>query len=204
MKYCKIIEDEVVEWGVSLVHITNRGHSVDDYTPVKASYRPSTLPWEYVVERKPIIENGEPVQNFEVLQYSIDQYKEIRLNDIRNLTKKALNTRFKLNTPLGFPIDADYISLTDFQAAKNLGLTFLRDANNETQTVTQSDWDVIITTIQGMGVQLKKNKWDLEDAIKVIEVNETYTTEKQALQAIFDVGIGMLKDLDPETPVSLQ
>ena len=95
------------------------------------------------------------------LEIIFQRAKEDKTQKIREAFLDA-SKRPQVDSTLGYSIDGGYQDLQNFQSAKALGATEIRDAMNVTQTVTNSDLELIILKIQENGILMYQQKWNLE------------------------------------------
>lgn len=164
-KYCRIKNDAVKEWNITEKHISNRGHSIDDYVEIMQILPPEVKPWEELREVKPQILNGRVYQNFEIVEMSVDNFKKIRLTILKKETEKALEERPEIDTGLGFSVEGGYRDLINFDSGKKMGLNKIRDSQNKTKIIDPLEWDTIIGAIRNYGLKILQSKWDTEDLI---------------------------------------
>jgi len=96
----------------------------------------------------------------------LENQKEILLVKLRAKTKERLTGRPRIETGLGFAVDGSTEDLMLFENAQKMGLTELRDADNQMQDIELSDWDEILDAIRIYGYGILKHKWDTEKLIK--------------------------------------
>jgi hypothetical protein len=192
MKYCRIIDGKVVEWGIDKQLILNRGHDLADYTAVKPANKPLIQDYQYVVEVTPDVSGSMPVQAWEVREKTLPMYKFEKIKELKDKFHELQDNPPPMDTGLGYKIDMGYRSLMDYAVAYELGVEQIRDWLNVSHPITPTEWQQILLTIKTLGLQMFQAKWDLEEQIMSIEVGTTYETTTDALIAIQNVGLGSI------------
>ena len=65
-EYCRILDGKIVEYPVYLIHIQNRAHPVELYTPVTHANAPVLPEFGYYTKSIALTENGTPLVTYEV------------------------------------------------------------------------------------------------------------------------------------------
>jgi hypothetical protein len=92
--------------------------------------------------------------------------KEMKRIKLKAKTKERLNSRPRISTSLGFDVDGSTEDLMMFENAQKMGLTELKDADNQMQEIEAEDWDIILNAIRINGYNILKHKWDTEKLIQ--------------------------------------
>lgn len=118
----------------------------------------------------------EPVKDFEStppvittssVEKSLDEVHARMLGDLSSKFKE-LSKRPRVTTSLGFDVDGSRNDILNFEDGKFLGLTFVKDADGESQSIELSDWDTIIGECKAYGLGLYQQKWNKEDEVKAL------------------------------------
>jgi len=90
---------------------------------------------------------------------------------LKRNTQTLLDDRPIINVTLAdtrvLSVDAGASDLRNLEAGQALGLTFIIDSNNISQTIAVTDWDTILNAIRANGLSILQNKWTLKAQIEV-------------------------------------
>jgi len=122
-----------------------------------------------------LIQDWEDIKNQREADRLIQEFEQAKILKLREIKQDFENAgiRPRVDTTLGYDVDGGYRDLTNYKNARDLGVTQVKDADNNMQDVTDTDLETIVQKIKTNGLSLYHHKWDLEN-----QVNETTTIEE--------------------------
>ena len=97
---------------------------------------------------------------------NINEYKEYLKLKVKEYISIKIDSRPRVDTGLGYFVDGGNSDLTNLAVAKDLGLDYLKDAdNNFIENISAEDWDIIINKIKLNGLSYIRLKWQLQTDI---------------------------------------
>jgi len=97
---------------------------------------------------------------------SLDYYKNERILEAKALRETEESARPEVETSLGFSVDGSSDDIRNFEIGKRLGLLFVIDVAGIEQTITLSDWDIIIDAVCINGLSVLEKYWGYKAAIE--------------------------------------
>ncbi len=138
--------------------------------------------------------------------------RELPISTIQGRMKKKLkeykekkqNSRPVVDTSLGYSVDGGYRDLQNLNAARSLKLNFCLDVDGVSHFVFESDWDVIIRSVELNGlniININRTKKEEINALSTLDECKLYeATPKIKNVEILDkengTGTGVFKDLE--------
>jgi len=86
--FARIQNDEIVEYPVSLLHITNRAHPIDWYVECIFDTKPTIPAFHYAVE-VPVIEDNKVRVSYNVIAYTLEQLLNMNKSESVGFPNKA-------------------------------------------------------------------------------------------------------------------
>jgi len=105
-------------------------------------------------------------------QRKFDTLQDQKLQNLKEAFTQA-KIRPRVDTTLGYDVDGGYEDLTNYENAKILELDTIKDADNNMQSVTAEELDIIIQKIREHGAAQYQRKWTIE-----AELNNASTIEE--------------------------
>lgn len=105
-----------------------------------------------------------PVPHFDSKEPDAELKHKLEINKVNK--KMALSERPILDTTLGFKIDGGKEDLDNFIMAKELGITYIYDADGVKRDITPGDIDLIIKTIYNYRFSIMEKKWLADVEVK--------------------------------------
>jgi hypothetical protein len=99
------------------------------------------------------------------IEETIEGLKDKKKDEIKQAYLAEVNARPRVETSLGFAVDGSRSDLENFKDGKELGLLEVRDADNNTQAINETHWDIIISAVRQNGLAILQKKWALQDQI---------------------------------------